>query len=189
MHALDDGEFYLLPHGVDVNDPVTIKDTALSATDLRREIDGLAQHGRVLVLLDACRSGGAMASGQALAVDANRWRAALVGPNVTVLTSSSAAELSREDPRWGNGAFTKIVLEDDVSTVTFGPTSAARSRVASAARACPLAIAPPERQASSNTNTRPYWASPSVSWRSRDAESAVALMTTGSPASTSCGSR
>jgi hypothetical protein len=28
-----------------------------------------------------------------------------------VLTSSSKAELSREDPRWGNGAFTEIFLE------------------------------------------------------------------------------
>jgi uncharacterized caspase-like protein len=106
-----DGEFYLLPHGVDVNDPVTVKDTALSATDLRQELEGLAQYGRVLVLLDACRSGGAMATGQALAGDATRLRAALVGPNITVLTSSSKDELSREDPRWGNGAFTKIVLE------------------------------------------------------------------------------
>jgi hypothetical protein len=40
-----------------------------------------------------------------------RYTAPLVGPNITVLTSSSAAELSREDPRWHNGAFTKIVLE------------------------------------------------------------------------------
>ncbi len=40
-----------------------------------------------------------------------RYAAPLVGPNITVLTSSSAAELSREDPRWHNGAFTKIVLE------------------------------------------------------------------------------
>ena len=78
---------------------------------LRQELEGLAQYGRVLVLLDACRSGGAMANGQALAADATRLRAALVGPNITVLTSSSAAELSREDPKWGNGAFTKIVLE------------------------------------------------------------------------------
>jgi uncharacterized caspase-like protein len=109
--TLLDGEFYLLPHGVDAADPVTIKETALSASDLRRELEGLAPYGRVLVLLDACRSGGAMASGQALAADATRLRAALVGPNITVLTSSSAAELSREDPRWGNGAFTKIVLE------------------------------------------------------------------------------
>ena len=109
--TLLDGEFYLLPHDVNAGDEVAIKATALPASDLRRELDGLAQYGRVLVLLDACRSGGAMASGQALAVDAMRLRAALVGPNITVLTSSSAAELSREDPQWGNGAFTKIVLE------------------------------------------------------------------------------
>jgi WD40 repeat protein len=109
--TLLDGEFYLLPHDVNAGDEVTIKTTALPASDLRRELEGLAPYGRVLVLLDACRSGGAMATGQALATDATRLRAALVGPNITVLTSSSAAELSREDPRWGNGAFTKIVLE------------------------------------------------------------------------------
>lgn len=109
--ALLDDEFYLLPYGVDVGDPVTIKDTGLSASDLRRELDGLAQYGRVLVWLDACRSGGAMADGRALAADATRLRTALVGPNLTVLTSSSADQLSREDPRWGNGAFTEILVE------------------------------------------------------------------------------
>jgi WD40 repeat protein len=109
--ALVDGEFYLLPYDVNAGDPAAIKATALSASMLRQELEGLAQYGRVLVFLDACRSGGAMATGQALAVDATRLRAALVGPNITVLTSSSAAELSREDPRWGNGAFTEILLE------------------------------------------------------------------------------
>jgi DNA-binding beta-propeller fold protein YncE len=109
--ALVDGEFYLLPHDVKVGDPVAIKHTALSASALRQELEGLAQYGRVLVLLDACRSGGAMAAGQALAVDATRLRTALVGPNITVLTSSTAEQLSREDPQWGNGAFTEIVLE------------------------------------------------------------------------------
>jgi hypothetical protein len=109
--ALIDGEFYLLPYGVKVGDPVALISTALSASALRQQLEGLAKHGRVLVLWDACRSGGAMASGQALAPDATRLRVALVGPNVTVLTSSSAAELSREDPTWGHGAFIKIVLE------------------------------------------------------------------------------
>jgi hypothetical protein len=109
--ALLDGEFYVLPHGVNAGDEVAIKTTALPASDLRRELEGLAPYGRVLVLLDACRSGGAMASGQALAADATRLRAAQVGPNITVLTSSSTAELSREHPQWGHGAFTTIVLE------------------------------------------------------------------------------
>jgi hypothetical protein len=109
--ATIDGEFYLLPHDVDVGDPVAIKNTALAASMLRQELDGLAQHGRVLVLLDACCAGGAMANGQALAVDATRLRTALVGANIAVLTSSSAAEVSREDPSWRNGAFTEIFLE------------------------------------------------------------------------------
>jgi WD40 repeat protein len=109
--TLLNGEFYLLPHDVNAGDEVTIKATALTVSELRRELEGLAQYGRVLVLLDACRSGGAMATGQALAADATRPRAALVGANITVLTSSSKNELSREDPQWGNGAFTKIVLE------------------------------------------------------------------------------
>jgi hypothetical protein len=109
--ALLDGEFYLLPHAVKVGDPVALTSTALSASALRQLLEGIAKHGRVLVLLDACRSGGAMATGQALVADPDRLRAALVGANITVLTSSSKDELSREDPRWGNGAFTKIVLE------------------------------------------------------------------------------
>jgi hypothetical protein len=110
--ALIDSEFYLLSHDVNAGDEVTIKATALPASDLRRELVGLAQYGhRVLVLLDACRSGGAMATGQALAADATKLRAALAESNVTVLTSSSTAELSREDPQWVYGAFTKIVLE------------------------------------------------------------------------------
>jgi WD40 repeat protein len=109
--ALINGEFYLLPYGVDVSDPVTTVDTALSATMLRQQLDSLAQYGRVLVLLDACRAGGALATGQALAVDATRLRTALVGSNISVLTSSTADQLSREDPQWGHGAFTQIVLK------------------------------------------------------------------------------
>jgi hypothetical protein len=109
--ALIDGEFYLLPQDVDVGDPVAITTTALPTSMLRRQLEGLGQYGRVLVLLDARRSGGAMANGQALTVDAARLRRALVGPNITVLTSSTSAQLSRENPDWGNGAFTEIFLE------------------------------------------------------------------------------
>jgi uncharacterized caspase-like protein len=52
-----------------------------------------------------------MANGQALVADAKWLRTTLVGANIAVLTSSSADELSREDPQWGHGAFTTIVLE------------------------------------------------------------------------------
>jgi WD40 repeat protein len=116
--ALIDGEFYLLPYGVDVGDAVSIETTALPASMLRQQLEGLAQYGRVLVLLDACHSGGEMANGQALSVDAGRLRAELAGSNITVLTSSSAEQVSREDASWGHGAFTAMLLEalDDADT-------------------------------------------------------------------------
>jgi hypothetical protein len=31
--------------------------------------------------------------------------------NVTVLTSSTAKELSREDEKWNHGAFTRVLLD------------------------------------------------------------------------------
>ena len=65
----------------------------------------MAQHGRVILLLDACRSGGATAPTD------RSLRAMLKAPNVTVFTSSSAGELSVEDDAWQNGAFTEALLE------------------------------------------------------------------------------
>jgi uncharacterized caspase-like protein len=65
----------------------------------------------VLVLLDACHAGAVAADGSELPVDAGLLRAALSVPNVTVLTSSSGTETSREDAAWGHGAFTQALLE------------------------------------------------------------------------------
>ena len=76
----------------------SLKASAIPASEFQREILNLSRHGRVLVLLDACRSAG----------------------NVTVLTSSRADKLSREDEAWQHGAFTKVLLDalsdDDVDT-------------------------------------------------------------------------
>ena len=98
-------KFYLLPHGVDARSTAAIKATALLATDFHDEIAAIAQHGRVILFLDACRSGGADAP-----LDRS-LRRMLNAPNVTVFTSSSAGELSVEDDAWQNGAFTEALLE------------------------------------------------------------------------------
>jgi len=74
---------------------------------LHSEITKLAQHGRVLVLLDACRSAGLIGALPAAEV----LKSALAASNVTVLTSSKADKLSREDEKWGHGAFTKVLLD------------------------------------------------------------------------------
>ena len=106
-----DGELYLLPQDVDAGDAVAIRTTALPVAALRAALLRIAATGRVLVLLDACYSGGASLAGGAQEVASAVLGQALAAANVTVLTSSSASQTSREDTRWQNGAFTKAVLE------------------------------------------------------------------------------
>jgi WD40 repeat protein len=114
-----DGQFYLVPYGADDSTPVRLKSSAIAATEFQGEISKLAAHGRVLVLLDACRSAG-MIGGIVPAADL--LKSALATSNVTVLTSSTADKLSREDEKWQHGAFTKVLLDalsgsaDDIDT-------------------------------------------------------------------------
>lgn len=102
--------FHLLPHGVDASNEVNLEDTALAIETFKRRIHAIAEHGKVLVLLDACRSGAATADGRAINGDARALRQTLATANVTVLTSSNADELSREYKELGNGAFTHALL-------------------------------------------------------------------------------
>ena len=109
--AMIDGRFYLLPYGVNARSAAAIKATAIPANDFQLEIKKLAEHGRVLVLLDACHSGAVAGDGTGFAPNADLLRAAMAGGNISVLTSSSAAEFSRENVDWKNGAFTKVLIE------------------------------------------------------------------------------
>jgi hypothetical protein len=61
----------------------------------------------VLVLLDACHSGAV----SNVEPDLDKLSKGLAASNVSVLTSSSSKEISREDPAWQNGAFTKVLME------------------------------------------------------------------------------
>jgi hypothetical protein len=114
--AVMDGQFYLVPHGVDNGTKASLKASAIPASEFQREILNLSRHGRVLVLLDACRSAGLIDG----APGANLLSSAVAAGNVTVLTSSTADKLSREDEAWQHGAFSKVVLDalsaDDIDT-------------------------------------------------------------------------
>ena len=70
----------------------------------------------MLVLLDACRSAGLIEG----MPGASLLSSAVAAGNITVLTSSRADKLSREDEAWQHGAFTKVMLDalsaDDVDT-------------------------------------------------------------------------
>jgi Caspase domain len=113
-----DGQFYLVPYGADVSTAARLKSSAIPAAEFQSEISKLASHGRVLVLLDACRSAGLI--GRAVP-GADLLRSVLAASNVTVLTSSTADKVSREDEKWQHGAFTKVLLDalgsgDEVDT-------------------------------------------------------------------------
>ena len=102
-----DGQFYLVPYGADNSTPARLKSSVIPAAEFQSEILKLAAHGRVLVLLDACRSAGLIGGVQG----ADMLRSMLAANNVAVLTSSKADKLSREDEQWGHGAFTKVLLD------------------------------------------------------------------------------
>src|SRR5262249_14362494 len=100
--AMIDDEFYLVPYGADNSMAPLFKASAIPASQFQREISKLAERGRVLVLLDACRSGGLLKSASSPLGAADTLRVAIARGNVTVLTSSRADQLSREDEKWGH---------------------------------------------------------------------------------------
>src|SRR5262249_13398942 len=120
--AIIDKQFYFVPYGIDDSSSALIKASAISATRLHDEISLLAENGRVLVLLDACRSGGLLKSTSSPLGAADTLRSQIASGNVTVLTSSKADQVSREDEKWQHGAFTKVLLDalsgsaDDIDT-------------------------------------------------------------------------
>lgn len=102
---LVENAFFLFPHDVDTSSTPSLKATAVSAPDFRNGIASIAKHGRVIVFLDACHSGGGTAPlDQSL-------QAMLQSPNVTVITSSRAGEQSQERAELENGVFTEALLE------------------------------------------------------------------------------
>ena len=73
--------------------------------EFHNKVAAIAQYGKVLVLIDACRSGGT--------TDLLSRSLSALGKaaNLTVFTSCTAGQMSLEDQRWENGAFTEALLE------------------------------------------------------------------------------
>jgi hypothetical protein len=91
--------------------PGEIEDTALDGVTLKERTRSVA--GKVFVFLDTCYAGKAMVSGARGAVDINRFVNELSSTENGVVTyaSSTGREVSQEDARWGNGAFTRALME------------------------------------------------------------------------------
>jgi len=64
-----------------------------------------------LVLLDACRSAGLICDPSNTLPAADVLKSVLAAGNVTVLTSSKADQVSREDEKWQHSAFIQVLLD------------------------------------------------------------------------------
>jgi len=101
------GDFYFLPFDVDLDH---LTKSALPHTEIIRFIRTIK--GNRLFFLDACRSGNALGGRQEM-VDVNGFVNSLTdAQNGAVVFASSTGNLdSLENPMWGNGAFTKALVE------------------------------------------------------------------------------
>jgi hypothetical protein len=106
-----ENKYYLIPYGVDISTPTKMEASSVWIEEFAAKIKFLAQRGRVLLLFDACHSGAVGPGGESPVLDAGVLRDALNSNSITVLTSSDKDELSREDPGWKHGAFTKAFLD------------------------------------------------------------------------------
>jgi WD40 repeat protein len=108
-HGMNDnnGIFYMLPVGADMD---RIRTTCLNFEELKQTVSNIA--GKVVVLIDACHSGNVM-GGRRGESDINSVVNELSNTEngAITFTSSTGKEYSLEDPGWGNGAFTKAVIE------------------------------------------------------------------------------
>jgi len=110
-HGLDDNEgfFYFLPFEAE---PSNLKGTGLPQTDIVATVSTIA--GKVLVFMDACHSGNLMGKTRRrglLDVNTVINELAAAENGAIVFSSSTGRQYSLENSDWGNGAFTKGLVE------------------------------------------------------------------------------
>jgi len=109
-HGINDnnGIFYMVPVAADLE---RIRTTCLNFEELKQTVSSIA--GKVVVFIDACHSGNVMGSTRRGGIDINAIVNELSSTEngAITFTSSTGKEFSLEDQAWGNGAFTKAVIE------------------------------------------------------------------------------
>ncbi|MDZ4164522.1 MAG: caspase family protein [Smithellaceae bacterium] len=108
-HGVNDptGNYYFLPGNVDTE---KLKRTGVVFSDIKNTLNSLA--GKALFFMDTCHSGNVMGSRRAqtdITGLVNELASAENG--VVVFASSTGKQYSLEDASWGNGAFTKALVE------------------------------------------------------------------------------
>jgi uncharacterized caspase-like protein len=110
-HGINDptGTFYFLPVDADME---KLKRTGIPQSDITSTVAGIA--GKVQVFMDACHSGNLMGKLKrrgVVVVSAVVNELASAENGVVVFSSATGRQYSLENREWGNGAFTKGVVE------------------------------------------------------------------------------
>ncbi|PPR22607.1 MAG: hypothetical protein CFH39_01135, partial [Alphaproteobacteria bacterium MarineAlpha10_Bin2] len=109
-HGVDDaaGRYFFLPHD---GDPAKLEETALAYAEIKQALTSLS--ARSLLFIDTCRAGGVWGRPGEPSSDVVRVVNDLSSPEngVIVFASSTHAQLSVENAKWENGAFTEALLE------------------------------------------------------------------------------
>ena len=110
-HGVNDsnGVYYYLPAGFD---PDRLKSTAVVFSDIKNTVNVVA--GKVLLFVDTCHSGNVFKNPtRALPADINGLINELSSAEngAIVFAASTGRQVALEDASWGNGAFTKALIE------------------------------------------------------------------------------
>lgn len=111
-HGMNDntGNYYYLPHNINLDQLLR---TGVAYNDIKITLNSLA--GKAVFFIDTCHSGNALGTAKTRGVgtDVNGIVSELASAEngVVVFTASTGKQLSQESAEWGNGAFTKAVVE------------------------------------------------------------------------------
>lgn len=108
-HGVNDqaGVYYFLPANASTE---KLKRTGVIFSDILATVNGLA--GKTLVFLDTCHAGNIMGTRRGVAdITGVVNELASAESGAVVFASSTGKQYSQEKPEWGNGAFTKALVE------------------------------------------------------------------------------
>ncbi|MBI5887638.1 MAG: caspase family protein [Deltaproteobacteria bacterium] len=108
-HGVNDssGVYYYLPVGVQTD---KLKRTAVAFSDIKNTVASLA--GKTVLFVDTCHSGNIMGTRRGIAdINAVVNELSSAENGAVVFASSTGNQYSLENAAWGNGAFTKALVE------------------------------------------------------------------------------
>jgi hypothetical protein len=109
-HGVTDerGDYFFLPFNADLD---ALSKTAVPFNEIKSRLANL--HGKGLLFVDTCHSGNVMGTRKGLSTDVTGLLNELSGVEygLVVIASSTGTQASLENDSWGNGAFTKALVE------------------------------------------------------------------------------